>query len=229
MYGMHCSKYLEKSCRRDSCIYPDICSLLEKTHKPQLEMLHAASFLNKVKHLFIASGVRFDLSLDEDDYILELTEKYAGGHLKLAPEHTNPMVLKTMGKPGISSYEAFCEKVSHQAGKLHKNLSIIPYLIVGHPGSSLKEGLDLALYLLKNNIRLEQIQEFTPTPMTISTCMYYTGLDWDTGKKIEVPKGREIRLQKALAQWFIPSNKKYVMEALHKLHRSELLKQFYPR
>jgi len=228
MYGMHCIKHQERSCKRDSCIYPDICILLNTNHKTQNEMIHAAISNLSVKNLFIASGIRFDLSLLEEDYIEDLSAYYVGGHLKLAPEHSNPEVLKTMGKPHISVYEAFCEKFRKSAKKLNRNQVIIPYIIVGHPGSGLKEGLDLALYLLNNNIKLEQIQEFTPTPMTLSTCMYYTGLDWDTGKTIPIPKGREIRLQKAMAQWFMPANKKYVLEALQKLHRTELIDKFYP-
>jgi len=228
MYGMYCSKHLEKTCKRDSCLYPDVCSLLHSSHDRQRKMIHAAHSHPAIKHLFIASGIRFDLSVNADDYIDDLAQFFIGGHLKLAPEHTNSLVLNAMGKPDISVYENFCRKFEKESHKMHKNQMVIPYIIVGHPGSGLKEGLDLALYLLKNNIRLEQIQEFTPTPMTLSTCMYFTGMDWETGKPIHVPKGREIRLQKALAQWFMPENRKYVMEALHKVHRSELMNQFYP-
>jgi uncharacterized radical SAM protein YgiQ len=229
MYGMQCKENRERSCERDSCLFPTLCPLLERSHVPQLKMLQKVREMPQVKHVFIASGIRFDLSSTEDEYIEQLALYYSGGHLKLAPEHIQPNVLRAMGKPQMPVYEAFCNRFRRFRQQYQKNQQIIPYLIVGHPGSGLQEGLELALHLFYNKIQLEQIQEFTPTPMTLSTCMYFTGLDWESGKPIHIPKGREIRLQKALAQWFMPDNKKYVMEALKLLKRMDLMQVFYPQ
>ncbi len=228
MYGMSCKLKDGLVCKRSSCLYPEICNNFDYNHEEYINLLDKVSSLPGVKNLFIASGIRFDLALKSPRFIKTITKKYIGGHLKLAPEHTVARVLKLMNKPDISLYEEFSKQFLNYSSQVDKKQQIIPYIIVGHPGTSLKDAVKLALYLKKNNLRLEQVQEFYPTPMTPSTAMYYTEKDLYSGKSILVAKGRDIRLQKALVQWFIPANKKYVIEALKSLGMLNLLDEFYP-
>lgn len=225
MYAMGCGLGISYSCTRRSCLYPKICEHLIHSHKPNLDLLKKCREVDGVKHLFIGSGVRFDLALNEEKYITELAENYTSGLLKLAPEHKNEQTLKIMHKPSFSLYQKFGIKYAAASKKIGKNQAIVPYMIVGHPGTDMKAAVDLALYLKRSNIRLQQIQEFTPTPMTESTLAYVTGKTLD-GKKIHVPKGREIRLQKALVQWFNPNNRKLIIEALKLAGRMDLLETF---
>lgn len=223
MYGMRCGLGISTRCERVSCLFPEKCPHLVCDHRPYMRMLEAVRRVRGIKKVFVASGVRYDLALQDDEFIRELAKQYTGGHVKVAPEHTQAGVLRAMRKPPARVYEEFARKFvlySKRAGKRHQ---IIPYVLVGHPGTTLDDAIELARYLKQRNIRLEQVQEFTPTPMTTSTCMYYTGRDYDTGKPIHVPKGREIRLQKALVQWYKPENKKYIVEALRTAGRMELL------
>ena len=226
MYKMVCKLGISRTCTRKSCIYPSICTHLEYSHKPNIKLLKETDKIPKIKHLFVASGVRFDLAVHDEKYIKMLSEKYTGGLLKLAPEHKSNKVLKYMAKPSFEIYEKFSDKFFYHSKNAGKRQAIVPYIIAGHPGATLQDTLELAIYLKKNKIELKQVQEFTPTPMSASTLMYYTGLDLN-GKKINVPKGREIRLQKALIQWFIPSNKKLIIEALKKLNKTKLLAFFF--
>jgi len=228
MYQYNCGRNDGKQCLRTSCLYPTKCEHLTGSHQPQLRLLRKVQKLPKIKHVYIASGVRYDLALNEPEYIKDLASYYTGGHLKLAPEHVSTSVLQKMGKPPIKLYDDFCQKFTRESIKAGKNQHVIPYLIVGHPGTNLRDAIELMLYLHKNRIRPEQIQEFTPTPMSISTCMYFTEMDWQTGQHITVPKGRDVRLQKALAQWFLPVNRKLVEEALLSAQRIELLKVLFP-
>jgi len=216
MYSMTCRLGYPRSCKRNSCLYPAICQQLDTSHKRIVEMLNKALKVKGVNHVFVSSGIRFDLALRDDNYIKHIAAHHIGGLLKLAPEHTEPNVLKAMGKPEISLYLDFCELFFQESQKAGKHNSIIPYIIVGHPGSTMDDAVKLSAWLKKRNIRLEQVQEFTPTPMTISTCMYYTGLDFQTGAPIYVPKGRDIRLQKALVIWFDAENRNLIQEALAK-------------
>ncbi|PID28542.1 MAG: YgiQ family radical SAM protein [Candidatus Cloacimonadota bacterium] len=227
MYGMSCKINFSDECKRPSCLVPDICPNLDTDHHYVLDLLNSVKKIKGVKNLFIASGIRFDLSNSSDKYIQAVADNYIGGHLKLAPEHKSDKVLKLMNKPSFSVYEDFCRKFISCSGKSGKNQKIIPYVIAGHPGAELSDTIDLALFLKKKKIKLRQIQEFTPTPMTISSCMYYTEKDFFSGKKIHVAKGREIRLMKALIQWWNPDNKKLVIEALRKAKKTNLIKQFY--
>ena len=226
MYGTFCRKMKSQSCPKISCLYPEICPNLSISEKQYLSVLRAAKSMSKVNNLFVSSGVRADLALLQTDFIQELTCFYTSGNLKLAPEHISENVLKKMYKPAIEKYLKFSEIFYDISKKIEKKQYIIPYLIVGFPGSTLEDALELALFLKKNKIHVEQIQEFTPTPMTIATMMYFTGKDYETGEDIYVPKGREIKLQKALAQWFMKANKKHVAEALKKLKRYDLLTEF---
>ncbi len=226
MYKMICKLNISETCTRKSCIYPSICKHLETSHKPNITLLKELYKNHKIKHLFVASGIRFDLALLDDNYTKLLAEKHTGGLLKLAPEHKSKNVLKYMFKPDFRLYEQFTEKFLRFGKEAGKKQAIVPYIIVGHPGSTLKDTLELAKYLKRKNIKLRQIQEFTPTPMSASTMMYYTGYDLNKNK-INVPKGREIHLQKALIQWFIPQNRKLVIEALKKIGRISELDFFY--
>ncbi|HPY96587.1 MAG TPA: YgiQ family radical SAM protein [Candidatus Cloacimonadota bacterium] len=226
MYKLYCKLKIAETCKKESCLYPEICPHLETSQEPYRKLLRKALNQPNVKRVYISSGVRFDLALKDISFSKDLAKYYTGGHLKLAPEHVNDRVLQLMFKPKKRVYDDFCQlftDISHANGK---EQYILPYIIVGHPGSTLETGLELAIYLKNNNIKVRQIQEFTPTPMSISTLMYYTEMDFTTGKKVFVPRGRQIRLQKALAQWFIPENKKYVYEALRELNRLDLLDFF---
>ena len=227
MYGTFCKANLSEKCNKHSCLYPDICSNLVFNEKPYISVLKAARLNKKVNNVFISSGVRFDLALNQPEFIQDLCVFHTSGHLKLAPEHISNQVLRKMYKPSIDKYLKFSDIYFEICKKIDKKQFIIPYLIVGFPGSTLEDALELALFLKKNNLHVEQIQEFTPTPMTIATMMYHTGIDFESEEKIFIPKGREIRLQKALAQWYMKSNKKLVIEALKKMNKINLLNYFY--
>jgi len=225
MYGMSCKLGISETCKITSCLYPEICPHLETSHLEQKKLLTEVRKIRKINHTFISSGIRFDLALKDIDYIKTVAKYHTSGLLKLAPEHISPEVLNYMNKPSIKLYERFYDIYSSYCEKIGKKQYIVPYIIVGHPGSSLKETINLAVYLKKNGIKLKQVQQFTPTPMSQSTMMYYTGLDLD-GKKISIPKGREVRLQKALVQWFVPQNRKLIIEALKNAGRKGLLDFF---
>ncbi|MCK4957434.1 MAG: YgiQ family radical SAM protein [Candidatus Cloacimonetes bacterium] len=226
MYGMYCKEGISQVCKRRSCLFPDICPNLETSHQPNLKLLKYCSNIKNVDHLFIASGIRFDLALNEDKYIKQIAQNYISGLLKLAPEHINITTLKAMNKPSFDKYQEFGKKFGMYSELAGKNQSIVPYMIVGHPGSDLRAAIELAIYLKRNNIRLRQIQEFTPTAMTESTLAYVTGKTL-SGNKVHVPRGREIRLQKALVQWYDPKNKKLIIEALKMAGRMDLLDFFF--
>ena len=191
-------------------------------------MLKKLSAIDKIKHLFVSSGIRFDLALLDDKYIKAITKNHISGLLKLAPEHSVTRILQLMNKPDFSLYENFEKKYFKFSKMYDKKQFIVPYIIVGHPGETLEDTLELALKLKQRNIKLTQIQEFTPTPMTLSTCMYYSGLNFFTGEKIHIPKGREIHLMKALIQWYKPENKKYIMEALKIIHKVGMSSKILP-
>jgi len=223
MYGMECQV---TDCKRSSCLMPEICEKLETDHSQYLDLLEAVRGKEKINNVFIASGIRSDLALRSESFNRALVKYYTGGRLKLAPEYKNNRVLKLMNKPDFSVFEEHVSLFGSLCKKYGMNYQVIPYIMVGHPGSNLKNAVDLALYLKEQNLKLKQVQEFTPTPMTVSSCMYYTGYDFYSSEKIEVPKGREIRLQKAIVQWFIPENRKYVIEALRKARKKEYLPIF---
>lgn len=201
MYATRCKLSFPKTCKRRSCLYPSICRNLVMAHDEQLGLLDKMSTLPGIKHVFISSGIRHDMAITNKKYIGAIAAKYTGGRLKLAPEHSQTNVLKLMGKPSIDSYEAFCKEFFNQTKLLGIKRQIIPYLIIGHPGTTLEDAKALRNWLMKHNIVVEQVQEFTPTPMSISTCMYYTGLDYDTGKPIHIPSPGEVRQQKKLVLW----------------------------
>ena len=198
MYASFCRLDFPDTCKRSSCLVPDICPNLQINHSVQLKILAKIGNLPRIKHLFIASGIRYDMAVNDDNYIEALATKYTGGRLKLAPEHSVSSVLRLMNKPQIEVFEKFCKKFYFYTNKAGLKSKIIPYLIIGHPGTTMENAFELRNWLRKNKLKVEQVQEFTPTPMTISTCMYYTGLDYETGKPIHIPKPSEIRRQKEL-------------------------------
>jgi len=202
MYGTQCKANLWQTCPKKSCLYPQICKNLAISEKPYLALLRSASQTKGVNHVFISSGVRFDLALLQPEFTQELCFFYTSGHLKLAPEHVASATLHRMSKPEHSKYKKFCTIYKDLSKKVEKEQYILPYLIVGFPGTTTQEAEELHDYLKQNNIKVEQIQEFTPTPMTIATAMYFTHKDFESGEPIPVPKGSEIRRQKNLAQWY---------------------------
>ncbi|MDD4789894.1 MAG: YgiQ family radical SAM protein [Candidatus Cloacimonetes bacterium] len=207
MYGSYCKLGFPDSCPRRSCIFPEICPNLVLDHEAQLHLLDAISKLPDIKHVFIASGIRHDLVLGNKRYIKAIATKYTGGRLKLAPEHSAPNVLKLMGKPPIERFEAFSKEYFEELRSTGLKRQIIPYIIIGHPGTTMEDAIALKHWLEKHKIHVEQVQEFTPTPMTISTCMYYTGLDFESGSPIHIPSPGEIRKQKELIVKTAPATK----------------------
>jgi uncharacterized radical SAM protein YgiQ len=222
-----CEKQNTKgACVNKQCLYPSPCKNLKVDHSDYLKLLRKLRALPNVKKVFIRSGIRFDyLVADNDDKFLEeLCEHHVSGQLKVAPEHISDSVLSLMGKPENAVYEKFQEKYKRTNQKLNKNQYIVPYLISSHPGSTLKEAVELAEYLRDLGYMPEQVQDFYPTPSTISTCMYYTGLDPRTGKEVYVPKTpHEKAMQRALIQYRNPKNYELVVEALKKAGRTDLI------
>ncbi len=222
-----CQKQLKSgTCRDRQCLYPSVCPNAEVSHKDYSELLRKLRALPKVKKVFIRSGIRYDyLIADKDDtFFRELCEHHVSGQLKVAPEHVSDNVLRYMGKPGVKQYEKFCKKFYNINKEIGKEQYLVPYLMSSHPGSTLRDAIDLAVYLRKNNIRPEQVQDFYPTPGTLSTAMFYTGIDPRTMKKVYVPRDpHEKAMQRALLQSSRKENYKLVHEALIKAGRADLI------
>lgn len=222
-----CEKQMTQGvCSNKQCLFPAPCPNLNTDHSDYLELLRKLRGLSGVKKVFIRSGIRFDYLLaDKDDVFLkELVEHHVSGQLKVAPEHISDAVLSKMGKPGRSIYEQFVQKYDKMNKKLGKKQFLVPYLMSSHPGSTLKEAVELAQYLHDLGYMPEQVQDFYPTPSTISTVMYYTGIDPRDGKKVYVCKNpHEKAMQRALIQYRNPKNYELVYEALHKAGRKDLI------
>ena len=222
-----CEKQLTKgACVNKQCLFPTPCKNMKVDHKDYLKLLRKLRELPNVKKVFIRSGIRFDyLIADKDDtFFRELCEHHVSGQLKVAPEHVADSVLQMMGKPENSVYQAFCNKYKQINEKLGKNQFLVPYLMSSHPGSTMKEAVALAEYLRDLGYMPEQVQDFYPTPSTISTCMYYTGVDPRTMKPVYVPKNpHEKAMQRALIQYRNPKNYDLVMEALKVAGRMDLV------
>ena len=213
-------------CIGKQCLFPKPCKNLKIDHKDYLSLLRKLRKIPKVKKVFIRSGIRFDyLIYDKDDtFIKELCEYHVSGQLKVAPEHICDSVLQLMGKPGNEVYEQFIQKYKKTNKLVGKEQYVVPYLMSSHPGSTMKEAVELAEYIRDLGYMPEQVQDFYPTPSTISTCMYYTGLDPRTMKAVYVPKKQhEKEMQRALIQYRNPQNYDLVMEALHVAHRTDLI------
>ncbi len=222
-----CEKQLEKGvCKNRQCLFPTPCKNMKVDHKDYLKLLRKLRQLPNVKKVFIRSGIRFDyLMADKDDtFFRELCEHHISGQLKVAPEHVADPVLQMMGKPENSVYRAFTKKYKQINEKLGKNQFLVPYLMSSHPGSTMKEAIALAEYLRDLGYMPEQVQDFYPTPSTISTCMYYTEVDPRTMKPVYVPKNpHEKAMQRALIQYRNPKNYDLVMEALKTADRMDLV------
>ncbi len=222
-----CDKQLKSgACVNKQCLYPKPCANMKVDHSDYLSLLRKLRELPRVKKVFVRSGIRFDYLLADKDgtFFRELCEHHVSGQLKVAPEHISDAVLKRMGKPENAVYEKFLKKYKDINQKLGKEQYVVPYLMSSHPGSTLKEAVELALYLQKLGYMPEQVQDFYPTPSTVSTCMYYTGLDPRTMEEVYVPKSpHEKALQRALIQYRNPKNHALVVEALTKAGRTDLI------
>jgi uncharacterized radical SAM protein YgiQ len=230
MYQMRCKDpKVESSCRRLSCVFPSICPYMETSHDALINLYKKARQVPGVKRIFIASGLRYDLALRSHEYIRELVTHHVGGYLKIAPEHTEEETLAKMMKPGIDVYDSFkklFDRFSREAGK---EQYLIPYFIAAHPGSSDQEMLNLALWLKRNNFRLDQVQAFLPTPMTIATVMFHSGrnplkkISRDSEAVFSAKGLRQRRLHKALLRYHDPENWPLLREALKKMGRADLI------
>jgi len=222
-----CEKQLSKGvCKDRQCLFPKPCANLKIDHKDYLNILRKLRSLPKVKRVFIRSGIRFDYVVaDKDDtFLKELCYYHISGQLRVAPEHVSKEVLRCMGKPGNDVYHEFLQRYA-KANKLSgKEQYVVPYLMSSHPGSGLKEAVELAEYIRELGYMPEQVQDFYPTPSTISTCMYYTGLDPRNMEPVYVPRSpQEKAMQRALIQYKKPENYELVNRALHLAHRTDLI------
>lgn len=222
-----CSKQMTRgACRDRQCLFPEPCKNLKADHRDYLELLRKLRTLPKVKKVFIRSGIRFDYVLADSNrtFLRELCEHHVSGQLKVAPEHVADPVLRRMGKPENQVYRRFVKEYNEMNQKLGKKQYLVPYLMSSHPGSTMKEAVELAEYLRDLGYMPEQVQDFYPTPSTISTCMYYTGYDCRTMEKVYVPTNpHEKAMQRALIQYRNPKNYDLVAEALKLAERTDLI------
>jgi uncharacterized radical SAM protein YgiQ len=225
MYEMRCTRpEIEAICRRLSCVHPKICKLLGTDHGPLVQLMQKARQLPGVKKVLVASGIRMDLARRDSAYMRELARHHVGGHLKVAPEHTDPGVLDLMKKPGSDDFEKFDREFRRHSKAAGKKQYLIPYYIASHPGSDLAAMIDLALFLKRNHYRPDQVQDFIPSPFDIAACMFHTGYDPFTMKPVHIAKHlRDRRLQRALLQFFKPENYFEVRQALEKAERQDLI------
>lgn len=213
-------------CKNRRCLAPSPCPNMQVSHTEYLDILRKLRNLNGIKKVFIRSGIRFDYLIEDenDEFFEELVTHHISGQLRVAPEHCSAAVLDKMGKPHIEAYKRFCNKFYSLTNKAEKDQYVVPYLMSSHPGSTLKDAVELALFCKRENIHPKQVQDFYPTPGTISTSMFYTGLDPYTLQEVYVPKSEsEKSMQRALLQWFIPDNKLLVTKALIKAGRRDLI------
>ena len=225
--SVSCEKQLKMGlCKGKKCLAPTPCKNLQVDHQEYIDILRSMRKIPKIKKVFVRSGVRFDYLLEDNsnEFFKELVEHHISGQLKVAPEHCSAAVLDKMGKPHFDVYKRFSNEFYKLTKKANKEQYLVPYLMSSHPGSTLKDAAELALYLKRERIHPEQVQDFYPTPGTISTAMYYTELDPYTLKKVFVPKtAEEKRMQRALLQYFKPENKEIVTSALIKAGRRDLI------
>ena len=213
-------------CKNKKCLAPVPCKNLKADHSEYLDILKSIRELPKVKKVFVRSGIRFDYLLQDksDEFFKELVRNHVSGQLKLAPEHCSSAVLDKMGKPHIDSYLKFSDKYFSFTKSIGKEQYIVPYLMSSHPGCTLNDAIELALFIKKQNLHPEQVQDFYPTPGTISTAMFYTELDPYTLEKVYVAKSSEDKaMQRALMRYFAPESKNLVLKALYKAKRTDLI------
>lgn len=230
MYRIACkSETIEKACRKLSCVYPGICENLNTDHSALIQLYRKARAIKGVKKILIGSGLRYDLAVKSPEYVKELVQHHVGGYLKIAPEHSEENVLSKMMKPGMGAYDEFkamFEKFSAEAGKKQY---LIPYFIASHPGTTDEDMLNLALWLKKYEFRLDQVQNFTPTPMAMATAMYHSGKNplrkvTEDSEDVPVAKAGSIRkLHKAFIRYHDPANWPMLREALKRMGREDLI------
>jgi len=222
MYGLSCPRWKQGACSDKLCTAE--CASLDKDHSRQVDLLRRLRKIPGVKRVFIGSGIRHDLIMaDHSPYLEELCRHHVSGHLKIAPEHISQSVTECMHKPSREILDAFRERFSATSSAVGKEQYLLPYLMSGHPGCTVLEMVELAEYLRDNRMYTEQVQDFTPTPMTVSTAMYYTGLDPFTLTPVHVPRGREKRIQRAMLQYRDPNNYDLVKEGLQMAGREDLI------
>ena len=235
MYQLNCkSEKAEATCRKPSCVWPTICGHLDTDHTPTIELYRKARNVKGIKKVLIASGVRYDLAIKDPEYVKELATHHVGGYLKIAPEHTEEGPLNNMMKPGMGSYDKFKEMFDHYSKVAGKKQYLIPYFISAHPGTTDKDMVNLALWLKSNDFKLDQVQNFYPSPLANATTLYHTELNSlrnitsknlakDSGK-ITVPKGTiQRRLHKAILRYHDKHNWPIIREALTKMGLTKLI------
>ncbi len=230
MYRMHCrTPEIESACRLLSCVYPGICSNLKTDHTPLIQLYRKARELPGIKKIFVASGLRYDLAVLSPEYVKELVTHHVGGYLKIAPEHIEEGPLSKMMKPGIGAYDRFKEMFDKYSLEAGKEQYLIPYFIAGHPGSTNEDMLNLAIWLKTNGFRLDQVQNFLPSPMALATAMYHSEKNplrkiRRDGENVLTAKGaRQRRIQKAFLRYHDAENWPLLREALKELGRTDLI------
>jgi uncharacterized radical SAM protein YgiQ len=229
MYGLKCGNHkAEKVCQRPSCLYPKICDNLVTDDRPATSLLQSIRQHKNIKHTFVASGVRFDLLPDQQRYFSDLLQYHVGGLLKVAPESTSNKVTAVMRKPGAEVFTRFLDQFRRHSRELGLRQAVVPYMISNHPGCSLNDMIDVALYLKRHHLTVEQVQDFTPTPGSLSTCIYHTGKDPCSGQPIHVPRSvKERRLQKALLLYHRPEARVDIQEALKVCQRKNVAAKLF--
>lgn len=230
MYQLRCkSEKAEATCRKPSCVWPTICGHLDTDHTPTIELYKAARNVKGIKKVLIASGVRYDLAIEDPDYVKELATHHVGGYLKIAPEHTEEGPLAKMMKPGMGSYDKFKELFDHYSKLAGKKQYLIPYFISAHPGTTDMDMVNLALWLKENDFKLDQVQNFYPSPLASATTLYHTEIDAlknvkRNSERVSVPKGTiQRRLHKAILRYHDSNNWPIIREALIKMGLKKLI------
>jgi uncharacterized radical SAM protein YgiQ len=225
MFEMRCTRpEVEARCRRLSCVHPTLCTLLGTDHGPLLDVMRAARQQKGIRKVFVASGIRMDLAQLSPEYVNELATHHVGGHLKVAPEHTDDATLRLMKKPDRQNFEGFAKAFTAASKTAGKDQYLVPYFIASHPGSTVEAMIDLAVFLKQNGYKPDQVQDFIPAPLDVATCMYYTGIDPMSGQKVPVAQHlRDRKFQRALMQFFKPENYFLVRQALLKAGRKDLI------
>ncbi len=230
MYRMACkSESIEKACRKLSCVFPGICENLNTDHSALIQLYRKARDIKGVKKILIGSGLRYDLAVTSPEYVKELVQHHVGGYLKIAPEHSEDNVLSKMMKPGMGVYDKFKEMFERFSKEAGKEQYLIPYFIAAHPGTTDEDMLNLALWLKRNNFKLDQVQTFTPTPMAMATAMYHSGKNplrkvTDSSDDVPIPRAAGVRrLHKAFIRYHDPNNWPMLREALKRMGREDLI------
>jgi uncharacterized radical SAM protein YgiQ len=226
MYGLSCRQWTTAGTCPDRTCTP-ACPNLSTSHAPQVDLFRRLREIPGVRHAFVSSGIRYDLVPAGDAvYLSELCEHHVSGHLKVAPEHIAPAVTACMNKPPREVFDAFCRRFEALQQDKRKRQYLLPYFMSGHPGCTVADMIELAEYIRDRDLYTEQVQDFTPTPMSLSSCMYYTGFDPFTLAPVHVAKGREKRIQRAMLQYRDKKNRKLVLEGFRNAGREDLIGSF---